>query len=161
MVEINCWVRQGEKVIVRAPNPQPTQVKELRAALRAVRADTGGDPSVVFELPRPVGPTLRRAARVALGVGSVATTMLLLALVVVGPGMRSTVLAIVAGIAVVLGLFVLVVWRLDVGVTLHGDGRLRRSGWGGVTEVNVRDYQRVTVKVIRGSSDFSMVFGDD
>ena len=146
-VEINCWIRQGEKVTLRVPNPRPAEVRALRAALREVRGAAGGDASVAYELPRPVGSAVRGAARATLGVGSVAVTMLLLAVVVVGAETRPTLVAVAAGIAGVVGLFVMVMWQVDVGVTLHRDGRLRRVGWGGITEVNVRDYQRVTVKV--------------
>ena len=46
---------------------------------------------------------------------------------------------------VVGGIFVAAVWRADVALAVHRDGRIRRVGWGGVTEVDLRGYERVTV----------------
>ena len=84
----------------------------------------------------------------------------LLALAVVGSDTRGTLLVAAVVVAVVGGLFVMVVWQLDVGVTLYHDGRLRRTGWNGVKEVDVRSYQRVTIKERRHSDGAMLDFGD-
>lgn len=157
-MDINCWIRQGEKKTIKAPNPKPKVVTELRAALKEVRAADDGDSAVAFELPSPVPGALRGAARVVLGLGAVVVTTLLMALVVVDSEMRSTLLPLIASVAVIGGLFVMVVWHTDVAVTLHRDGRLVRKGWNGFSEVDVRDYQRVTIKVDR-SNDGGVEFG--
>lgn len=160
-VDINCWIRQGEKTTISAPNPKPKVVAALRAAIKEVRADDGGDASVAFEVPSPISGAVRGAARVVLGLGGVVVTTLLMALVVVDGDTRSTLLPVIATVTVLAGVFVMIVWQVDVAVTLHRDGRLVRKGWNGVREVDVRAYQRVTVKVAR--DNFSVdggVFGD-
>lgn len=142
-------MRQGEKQTIRAPNPDTGVATALRAAIEEVRSTEDGDDSVAFELSSPVGAGLRGVARVVLGMGAVVVTTLLMALVVVDADIRSVVLAILVGVAVVGGLFVMVVWRADVGITVHDNGRLRRRGWNGITEVDLRRFQRVTVTLSR------------
>ncbi len=150
-VEINCWVRLGEKTTFKAPTPKPKAVTALRAAIKEVCATDSGDASVVFEVPSPVSAWLRSTARLVLGVGSVMITTLLLALFVVDTDMRGTLLLAVVAVAGSGGMFVTVVWQLDVVITLHGNGRLVRKGWNGFTEVDLRNYHRVTIKVDRGN----------
>ena len=127
------------------PTPSAADVAALTAAIDDVRRGAGGEAPVAFELASPVGAVVRGAARLVLGLGAVVVTTLLMALVVVGDDTRSTVLAVIAMVVVVGGGFVLLVWRRDVRLVLHRDGRLQRSGWGGVTEVGLGRYERVTV----------------
>lgn len=160
-MEINCWVRQGQKQTLKAPNPKPAELAALRAALREVRAGAADDRGVVYELASGVPTGVRNAARVVMGIGIVVVSTLSLALVVVDAPTRSTLVPVIVTVGVLAGLFVMVVWQLDVTVTLHADGRLRRRGWGGITEVDVRDFRRVTVKLSRTADDHSMLGGFD
>lgn len=144
-VEINCWIRQGEKDRVKAPNVSAAELTALRAAIRSARDDDGDDATVLWERPR-ANPVLRNVARAVLGFGCTVVVGLLMAIAVVGADTRSTLIAVLVAVATIGGLFVMVVWQLDVGVTVHADGTLRRSGWNGIQEYDLRSYQRVTVK---------------
>lgn len=144
-VEINCWIRQGEKDRVTAPNVSSGQLTELRAAIRSARDDGGTTDTVLWERPR-ANAVLRNLARAVLGFGSTVVVGLLLAIAVVGADTRSALLVVLVTVATIGGLFVMVVWKLDVGVTVHADGTLRRSGWNGIQDYDLRSYQRVTVK---------------
>lgn len=144
-VEINCWVRPGERDRVTAPDVSAAERTALREAIRSARDDDGTDSAVVWEKPR-ANAVLRNLARAVLGFGSTVVVGLLMAIAVVGSDTRSTLLGVLVAVATIGGLFVMVVWRLDVGVTVHADGMLRRSGWNGIQEYDLRSYQRVTVK---------------
>lgn len=160
-VEINCWIRQGEKDRVKAPNVSSAEFTALRAAIAAARDDGGTDDTVLWERPR-ANAVLRNIARAVLGFGSTVVVGLLMAIAVVGADTRSTLIAVLVAIATVGGLFVMVVWQLDVGVTVHADGTLRRSGWNGIQEYDLRSYQRITVKKSDESDGgFGLDFGGD
>ena len=158
-MEINGWIAPGEKDTVKAPNVSAAEETALRAAIRSARDEGGTGDAVLWERPRAAAG-LRIAARIVLGMGCVVGTGLLLALAVVGSDTRSIVLGLLCGVVVIGGGFVGVVWALDVGITVHADGTLRRSGWGGVREMDLRSYRRVTVK--RGDEsgvDVGLEFG--
>ena len=144
-VEINCWIRQGEKDRVTAPDVSQAELTALRTAIRSARDDGGTEADVLWERPR-ANAVLRNAARAVLGFGSTVVVGLLMAIAVVGADTRGTLIVVLAFVATIGGVFVMVVWQLDVGVTVHADGRLRRSGWNGIREYDLRSYQRVTVK---------------
>lgn len=145
VVEIECWSGSDVKRSIVAPTPSAPEVAALRTAIEEVRGGGGADGSVAFDLTSPVGAVVRGAARVVLGAGAVVVTTLLMALVVVGSATRAVLLLVIAAVVVVGGLLVTAVWRTDVRLVLHHDGRLRRAGWGGVTEVDVRAYERVVI----------------
>ncbi|MEM9202947.1 MAG: hypothetical protein AAGC53_14890 [Actinomycetota bacterium] len=152
-MEINGWIRQGVKESIGPirGNRDPT---ELRAVVRAVRGDGDGatvaadDGRVVWQQDR-VSVGVRAAARIVLGLGSTVLVFLLVALVVVGPDTRSTLL-VVAGLLMVFGGgFVWIVWHIDVGIVIQANGRVVRSGWGGIREYDLHSYGRVTVRVFK------------
>lgn len=112
----------------------------LRAGIRAAR--DGGSTGVVYELPRGFSAPVRAGARLALGLG-VVVALVGAVVAVVAPS--SAVIAVTVTAAVVAGGAALLGFELDSGITIHGDGRLRREGWGGVREWDLRAYPRVTV----------------
>jgi len=98
------------------------------------------DARVLWEQPR-LGGVVRTVARVVFGVGWVAGVLLAIAAVFVGwPALVALVVVLVLG-----GSFVAVVWRRDVGITVHADGTLRRAGWSGISQWELGDYDRVSV----------------
>lgn len=145
-VEITCWSDRGETCSIRAPDPDERALVALRSALEAVRTGDRTDRAVAIELPSPVSGAIRGLARLVLGVGAVVVTTMLMALVVVGSDTREALLVALVVVTLAAGVFVGVVWRRDVSLTVLHDGHLRRTGWGGFTDVNVRDYERVTVE---------------
>jgi len=151
VVEINCWERRGGKTTLRVPRPKPELITALQAAIDEVRATDSDDISVASELPSSVPAWLRSAARLVLGLGSVLVTVLLLALFVVDTETRGTLVLSLVVVIGVGGLFVMVVGRLDVTVTIHRNGQLVRKGWNGFTEIDLRDCQRVTINADRST----------
>ncbi len=149
VVEINCWERRGGKTTLRVPRPKPELITALQAAIDEVRATDSDDISVASEVPSSVPAWLRSAARLVLGLGSVLVTVLLLALFVVDTETRGTLVLSLVVVIGVGGLFVMVVGRLDVTVTIHRNGQLVRKGWNGFTEIDLRDCQRVTINADR------------
>lgn len=146
-MEINLWIEQGRKRQVRGARGKGKEATALRAAIREARGDRSDD-AVLWQQER-LGPLVRTAARLVLGLGSTIGVFLLVALAVVGPDTRSG-LAIALTLLVVFGGgFVAIVWSTDVGLVVHADGRLVRSGWSGVEEYDLRAYRRVTVKETR------------
>lgn len=144
-VEINCWhlvgVTNAPRDRVRCRRRPAREVSELRAAIRAARAGEGD--GVLYELPRGYGPRGRAVARSLIGVSPVLVLGGLVALVVSASA--------VGAILVVLGALVGgTTWALatvtDTGVRITADGVLRAEGWGGVEELQLRDYPRVTVR---------------
>ena len=151
-VKIECWDRRDEKTTMTAPTPKPEVVTALRTAIEDRRATDGDDATATLEVLSPVPGWLRTAARLVLGIGSVAITGMFLALVVVGADTRHTLLLATGAVAGLGAVFVTVVWQLDVTLTLHRNGRLVRKGWNGFTEVWLRDCQRVVITVGRTES---------
>ena len=143
-MEINLWIEQGRKQRVRGARGKGKDATALRAAIREARGDRA-DEQVLWCQER-LNPLVRNLARLVLGLGSTVGVFLLVALAVVGSDTRSALLVALTLLAVVGGGFVGIVWSLDVGITVHADGRLVRAGWGGVREFDLRDYRRVTVK---------------
>ena len=144
-MEINGWTAPGEKERVTGVRGTAADATALRAAIRTARDEQRTDAEVLWRQAR-LNAGIRAAARIVVGFGSTVVVGLLLALAVVGADARSGLLAVLIGILVAGGGFVAVVWHLDVGITVHADGRLRRAGWNGVSEVDLRRYRRVTVK---------------
>lgn len=134
---------------MRVPRPKPELITALQAAIDEVRATDSDDISVASEVPSSVPAWLRSAARLVLGLGSVLVTVLLLALFVVDTETRGTLVLSLVVVIGVGGLFVMVVGRLDVTVTIHRNGQLVRKGWNGFTEIDLRDCQRVTINADR------------
>jgi len=134
---------------LRVPRPKPELITALQAAIDEVRATDSDDISVASEVPSSVPAWLRSAARLVLGLGSVLVTVLLLALFVVDTETRGTLVLSLVVVIGVGGLFVMVVGRLDVTVTIHRNGQLVRKGWNGFTEIDLRDCQRVTINADR------------
>ena len=160
-MDVNCWTGPGAKDIVRGARGSGKDATALRAAIRTARDEERTDEAVLWEQPR-LGGGIRAAARIVLGVGCTVVVGLAMALVVVGADSRSTVLAALVTVVVVGGGFVAVVWHFDVGISVHADGTLRRAGWNGVREVDLRSYRRVTVKERAGGDGATPLdFGGD
>ena len=104
----------------------------------------GTDRTLLWELPRRPEP-IRMAARISLGLTCTAGVMLLLAAFVAGAETRPTLLIALAIIVFFGGGFPLVVARSDRGVKVFADGALERADWGGMSTVDLRRYERVTL----------------
>ena len=148
-MEINLWIEQGRKRRVRGARGKGTDATALRAAIREARGDRTDD-EVLWHQDR-INPIVRTVARLVLGLGSTVGVFVLVALAVVGSDTRSGLLVALTLLVVVGGGFVAIVWSVDVGITVHADGRLVRAGWGGIEEFDLRAYRRVTVKEIPAS----------
>jgi len=85
------------------------------------------------------------AARISLGLTCTVGVMLLLAAFVAGAETRPTLLIALAIIVFFGGGFPLVVARSDRGVKVFADGTLERADWGGMSTVDLRRYERVTL----------------
>ena len=152
LVEINLWSEPGTKRSVGGVRGGGRDATALRAALRQARDDASSGDEVLWSQPR-INAGVRAAARIVLGFGSTVVVGLLLAIAVVGAETRTGLLAVLAAVLVIGGGFVGVVWAVDVGIDVHADGRLVRSGWGGIDTVDLRSYRRVTVKETRSDGD--------
>lgn len=146
-VQLKFWSEDdGEMSLTDVMRLRPldvARVEELEAALRAARAGDGAE--LRFEIPRGFSPATRALARVVLGagvvvamVGAVAAFLApsaagVLLLFVVAPASGAA--AIAAGLGYI----------RDIGLRVFADGRVRRVGWGGMRENNVRDHVEVTV----------------
>jgi hypothetical protein len=126
--------------VIRVRPLPPAEVTALRAGIR--RAREGTLTGVVHTVPRGFPPAVRAVARVLVGVGTVVVLLGLVA-AVVAPSAITVGVTVTA--AVVVGLTGLVGFALDNGITVHGDGRLERAGWGGTRAWDLRRYARVTV----------------
>ena len=82
---------------------------------------------------------------IAGGLTCTAGVLLLLAAFVAGAETRSTLLIALALVVFFGGGFPLVVARGDRGVKVFADGTLERADWGGVSTVDLRRYERVTL----------------
>jgi len=153
------WIEKGRKRQVRGARGTSKDAKALRAAIREARGERT-DAEVLWCQDR-LSPVLRMVTRVVLGAGSTIGVLLLVALAVVSPDAWPDLLLVLALVVGVGGGFVAVVWAFDVGLEVRADGRLVRSGWGGIKEFDLRAYQRVTVKEIRSDDvDHPFEWGD-
>jgi len=143
-VEINGWLAPGQKDSIRIPNVKGEDEHALRAALTTAREGGGTDRALLWELPRRPEP-IRMAARISLGLTCTAGVMLLLAAFVAGADTRTTLLIALAIVVFFGGGFPLVVARSDRGVKVFADGTLERADWGGVSTIDLRRYERVTL----------------
>ena len=158
-MEINLWIEKGRKRQVRGARGTSKDAKALRSAIREARGERT-DAEVLWCQDR-LSPVLRMVTRVVLGAGSTIGVLLLVALAVVSPDAWPDLLLVLALVVGVGGGFVAVVWAFDVGLEVRADGRLVRSGWGGIKEFDLRAYQRVTVKEIRPDDvDQAFEWGD-
>lgn len=151
VVEINCWIAQGDKDTVRVRDLKSDAQSELRNAIRVAREDDGTDRTLLWEMPR-LSQGLRMAARISLGLTCTAAVLLLLAAFVASADTRNTLLIVLFFVVVFGGGFPMVVASGDVGVKIYADGTLERAGWNGVTTLDLRGYQRVTVRRLRRRS---------
>jgi hypothetical protein len=143
-VEINGWLAPGQKDSIRIPNVKAEDEQALRAALMTACEGGGTDQTLLWELPRRPEP-IRMAARISLGLTCTAGVMLLLAAFVAGAETRPTLLIALAIIVFFGGGFPLAVARSDRGVKVFADGTLERADWGGMSTVDLRRYERVTL----------------
>ena len=143
-MELNGGLAPGQKDSIRNPNVTAENAQGLRAALVTASEGAGTDRTLLWELPRRPEP-IRRAARISLGVTCTAGVMLLLAAFVAGAETRPTLLITLAIIVFFGSGFPLVVARSDRGVKVFADGTLERADWGGVSTVDLRRYERVTL----------------
>lgn len=141
-MKITCWTSSGEKRRIRSVRRADTEA--VRAAVLNARGDERQGGGVLWRQDR-LGPVLRNAARAVLGVGSTVVVGLLVALAVAGADTRTPLLVAFVVVVVVGGGFVGFVWATDVGIEVHDDGRLVRTGWSGIEEYDLRSYERVTV----------------
>ena len=146
-VQINGWIEQGVKDTVGGARGRGKEATVLRAAIREARGERTDD-EVLWQQDR-MHAGVRNAARLVLGLGSTIAVGLLVAAFVVGADTRSTLLVALGLLVIFGGGFVGFVWSADVGMEIRADGRLVRSGWGGIEEYDLRSYRRVTVKVPR------------
>lgn len=147
VVRINCWHEVGRKNagkdVIRLRRVSAAEQKELRAAIRAARAGDGD--GVLFRLERGYSGRGRASARLAVGIGVV---VLVLAAVVafVVPDSAAAIIGFgVVPAAMVAGFTALFSMTYDTGVCVRADGVLRVEGWGGIRELDLRGYSRVTV----------------
>ena len=124
-----------------------TNERDITDAIREARGERADD-TVLWSQQRL--PTLvRNIARLVLGLGSTVAVGLLVSLVVVGGEMRNSLLVALVAVTSIGGGFVGFVWWTDVGIDIHADGRLIRSGWGGIEHYDLGSYRRVSVKMRR------------
>ena len=143
-VEISGWMAPGQKDSIRIRNVKAEDEQALRAALTVACEGDGADRTLLWELPRRPEP-IRMAARISLGLTCTVGVLLLLAAFVAGAETRSTLLIALALVVFFGGGFPLVVARSDRGVKVFADGTLERADWGGVSTVDLRRYERVTL----------------
>lgn len=146
-VRINCWHEVGrknaKKDVVRLRQVPAARQKELRAAIAAARS--GDAEGVLFELERGYSDRGRALARVAVGLGVVALMGSAVAAFVL-PGAAAPIFGFgIVPAAMVIGLTAWFSVTHDTGVRVEGRGVLRAEGWGGITELDLRSYARVTV----------------
>lgn len=140
-MQIDGWSEHGIEQTIR-PVWDRHDAVALQAAVDAARASDGGGSELLWRQDR-AHPLVRNAARLVLGLGSVVVVGLAMVVAVAGAG--AGVLAALIGFVVVGGSFVAFIWRIDVGIEIYGDGRLVRSGWGGIETHDLRTFRRVTV----------------
>ena len=121
-------------------------IAEATAAVERARADGAAGP--VYRLPRGYSTAMRAVARVVVGVGVVAMGLVAVA-AFLSPDNAAVLMAaaFVPVSTLVLSTLAVSYW-FDAGVAIAADGRLRREGWGGVTDANLRDF--VEVRVVEG-----------
>lgn len=146
-MRINCWHEVGRKNapkdVVRFRQIPGARQKELRAAIRAARA--GGGEGVLFELERGYSDRGRAVARLAVGVG-VVVVMVAAVAAFVAPDSASAILGFALIPAAMVAVFT--AWfsfTHDTGVRIEAGGGLRAEGWGGIRDIDLRSYLRVTV----------------
>lgn len=146
-MRINCRHEVGRenaaRDVVRLRRVGSAAQKDLRAAIRTARA--GGGDGVLYELARGYSDRGRAAARLAVGLGVVAVMFAAIAAFVAPSAANS-----IIGLALIPGamLAVFTAWFSyihDTGVRVDASGVLRVTGWGGVRELDLRSYARVTV----------------
>ncbi|MFT5202625.1 MAG: hypothetical protein ACI9C1_002018 [Candidatus Aldehydirespiratoraceae bacterium] len=145
-MQINCWHETGAvpaRDSVSIPKMPDDRVTELREAITTTRGGKGV--GVLFSLHRRFSDVQRALARLAMGVGVVVASFAAVA-AFVAPGSAGMIMVgiflpavLIGGGAAVLG------YRRDVGIEVFADGTLRRVGWGGITEVDLARYARVSV----------------
>ncbi len=115
----------------------------LRSALRVARSGDGN--GLIYELDRGFSGGVRAVARLVLGIGVVVAMLAAVAafLIPSAAGLL-LLLGVVPTVVLATGAAALGYWR-DTGLRVFADGRMRREGWGGISERNVREYARVTV----------------
>ena len=149
-VEINCWHEVGrkgaKKDVVRLRKLPVAEVKQLRAAIRDARA--GSADGVVLEVERGFSSRGRAIARLVVGIGTVIVFFGAVAAFVA----PSAAMAIVgfgvvpAGLAA--GLTVFFSYSFDTGLVIHGDGRMRVAGWGGIRDIDLTDRQLAALEAL-------------
>lgn len=146
-MRITCWPAVGHehaaKKVIRLRNVAAGRQKELRAAIRTARDGSGQ--GELFVLERGYSPRGRAVARVAVGLGVVVAISVLVAAFVV-PDSAANLLGL--GLIPAVMVVVVTAWFSafhDTGVRVDAGGTLRSEGWGGVREVDLRSFARVTV----------------
>lgn len=146
-MRINCWQGVGRKNaakdVIRARNIPSARRKELRTAIRAARDGSGE--GELFVLERGYSGRGRAVARLAVGLG-VVVAMLAAVVAFLAPDSANNVLGLgVIPAAMVAGFTALFSYTHDTGVRISADGVLRTEGWGGIRELDLRSFARVTV----------------
>jgi hypothetical protein len=119
------------------------ETEQLAAALEAAR--DGDRAELLFELSRGFSPLARGVARMAVGVG-VVVGMGAAVVAFLAPSAAGVVLVFVGLPAVALASVAAGRgYTHDTGLRVFADGRVRREGWSGIRENNVRDHARVTL----------------
>lgn len=146
-MRIRCWREVGRenaaKDVVRVRNIPSARQKELRTAIRAAHDGTGE--GELFVLERGYSDRGRAVARLALGLG-VVVAMLAAVAAFLAPDSATIMLGLgVIPAAVVAGFTAWFSYTHDTGVRIHSGGVLRTEGWGGIRELDLRSFARVTV----------------
>ena len=152
-VQINCWKSKDTKDVVKAPNQPAKEVTALRAAIKAARSGDADPDAVLWSLRRGYSSTARAVSRLVIGIGLAAAVFLAMFAVVATGRVRDYILVSLLGLLLVSGATAAFAYRYDVGLVIRGDGTMRREGWSGVSTTDLREYQRITVKLEQNSDD--------
>ena len=146
-MRINCWHevgrRNASKQVIRVRNIPAARQKELRAAIRAARDGSGE--GELFVLERGYSATGRAVARLAVGLG-VVVAMLAAVAAFLSPDAATDILGLgVIPAVMVAGVTAWFSFTHDTGLRIDAGGTVRTEGWGGIRNVDLRSFARVTV----------------
>lgn len=133
----------GATTTFRVRRLDPAGVAEVVAAVETARGSSST--GEVYRLPRGFSSAARNVARLVVGLGVVAASLILVtAFLAPDSAGQLLALAFVPVSTVVITTLVVSYW-VDAGLAIAPDGRIRREGWGGVTDGDLGRFAEVHV----------------